>query len=1604
MQSIKNKILFIDTEVDIHTKRIFEYGATDGKTIELSTGQHSEFMRVLTGFDFICGHNILNFDTKFIEKHNAEVFKSHQLIDTLYLSPLLFPQAPYHALVKDDKLITVNSNNPVSDAKACMGLLYDEIEAFRSLESSIQILFYQLLKDQVEFASFFNFIGFKAGAKTNLSELIRREFKGTICSESPINELIKKRPIELSYCLALINNNNSNSTTPPWVIKNYSQIYNLWYLLKSKRCMSHCEYCNSYLDIHKALKKYFGYENYRKFDGKSLQEQAVEAASNSESFIAVFPTGGGKSLTFQVPALMSGDNVKGLTVVISPLQSLMKDQVDNLVDKGITAAVAINGLLDPIERAEAIERVKDGSISILYISPESLRSRTITRLLLGRNLVRVVIDEAHCFSSWGQDFRVDYLYIGRFLVEVQRQKNLDRPIPISCFTATAKPQVINDIQEYFLKSLGLKLDVYSAGVRRTNLNYKIIPLESSEKKYLELRRLIDAKNCATIIYVSRTGTADKIAKRLENDGYSALAYHGKKDKEIKSKNQDSFISGRTQIMVATSAFGMGVDKSDIKLIIHYEISDSLENYIQESGRAGRDQSISADCFVLFDEQDLNKHFLLLNQTKLHIKEIQQMWSTVKHMTNKRNSVSKSALELARKSGWNDSVYDVETRVKTAISTLEESGYLKRSHNIPQIYATSIIPKNAEDAIKKINASKIFNDKDKVEAIRIVKSLYSSKYRKRSEDQLAESRVDYISDALGIPMAQVIDKVNKLREVKILADDNDMTVFLPNRKTNTGSLKKVKAHYELERFLITNFYSNINLFNIKELNEKAEENNINASPKIIKTILNYLKIKNFLRYEYVDFNKSRIHVDLLYNKDELFRKLELRYDLAIFILKHLYARKPKLNDESDVSEIPLEFSTYSLKEKFSNRNKLIYQNVDIKDIEDALLYLSRIETLKIEGGFLVIYQKLKIERVERNNRIQYKQSDYESLEKYYTNKVQQIHIVGEYAKLLIENYSKALSFVDDYFQLNYSSFLKKHFNSQRIEEISKNITPSMFKALFGKLSPTQLNIINDKDSDYISVLAGPGSGKTRILVHKIASLLLMEDVKHEQMLMLTFSRSAALEFKMRLLDLIGNAALFVEIKTYHSYCFNLLGQIGDINKSKDVIKRTVEKIKANEIEVNAITKSVLVIDEAQDMDESEYQLIKELMHRNEKLRVIIVGDDDQNIYEFRGANSIHLKNFTNSDHTTKYDLLRNYRSRPNLVDFFNHYLKNLNKRLKSIPLFPHLNENGKIYLYHQVENLLGNLIDHLRAVDLSGSSCVLTKTNFEALQVAGALQQKNYPVTVLQTNSGFSLYDLDEIRYFINTLNLSDSSSVISTSNWDECKRKLKVKFSESDNYSIVLEMLSIFERTHPKRIYVSDFKIYIQESKLEDFYNNRNQDMVTVATMHKSKGKEFDNVIILLNDYRMLTEQDKRVLYVAMTRAKTTLTIISNDSLFINYPGNDIVHMKSVVSEYTFNKLILQLSHKDVWLDSFIKHQHNIKNIKSGDLLNMNHEGCSFNSKNVLMFSNHFKDKLSSYIAKGYSRMDAKVNHVLYWKKKDSDNEFKILLPLVILEKVSGRE
>jgi len=1606
-----NSIAFVDTETEPKSRKILDIGGVKDDGSSFHKNSLIEFIQFLKGTQFICGHNIFNHDIKYIGKAlNDAGINSANIIDTLFFSPLLFPTKPYHALLKDDKLQSEEANNPLNDSIKARDLFYDEVAAFKEKDETLKQIFYLLLNNIEKFHAFFRFIGY-VSTNIELESLIRTNFKNEICEQVDLTKIILDHPVELAYCLSLINSfirhNKTHSITPPWVLKNYPEVERIMFRLRSTPCVTGCVYCNNTLDIHRGLKRFFGFAAFRTFGSEPLQERAVKAAVDNKSILAVFPTGGGKSITFQVPALMSGESSKGLTVVISPLQSLMKDQVDNLEKIGITEAVTINGLLDPIERAKSFERVEDGSASILYISPEALRSRTIERLILGRKIARFVIDEAHCFSSWGQDFRVDYLYIGDFIKSIKEKKNLEDGIPVSCFTATAKPKVIEDIRDYFKEKLSLHLELFASKASRTNLRYKVYEKGNEEEKFQAVRDLIAEKNCPTIIYVSRTKKAYSLAERLTEDGFNAKPYHGKMEIKEKTANQNAFTAGEIPIMVATSAFGMGVDKKDIGMVIHYEISDSLENYIQEAGRAGRDENMVADCFVLFNEEDLGKHFILLNQTKLSIKEIQQVWKAIKEITRFRLTVSNSALEIARMAGWDDNVVEIETRVTTAIAALENSGYLRRGQNMPRIFANSILSRNVQEAIDKINTSSRFEEKQKEKGIRIIKKLFSSKSKKQSEDDPGESRIDYISDHLGIVKEEVINIVNLLREEKILADAKDLTAFIKRGESKNRSLNIVEIFSKIEKYLLSVFGEQEKAYYIKELNEDAEITGCeDVNIRKIKTIINFWSIINWIKRQNLEYSKNHLSVICLHPKDILIVKLEKRHELAKFIAELLFEKSNliSLGNDAAKEEVLIEFSVHELKESYEQNQQLFKSDISIDDIEDALFYLSRIEAIKIEGGFLVTYNRLTIERLEQDNKKRYKMEDYQKLNQFYENKVQQIHIVGEYAKKMISDYRDALQFAEDYFQLNYTSFINKYFKGARQNEIKQNLTPAKFRQLFGELSPTQLKIIKDNESKYIVVAAGPGSGKTKVLVHKLASLLLMEDVKHEQLLMVTFSRAAATEFKKRLLQLIGNAAYYIEIKTFHSYCFDLLGKIGSIEKSDGILKKTIERIKNKEVEAGRITKTVLVIDEAQDMHEDEFNLINALMEQNEEMRVIAVGDDDQNIYEFRGSNSKYLEQFIQVNKATKYELVENYRSKNNLVNFTNQFVTLLSNRLKDAPIISHQTSNGFIKLVHyQSSNLITPLVHDIITTDLIGTTCVLTKTNTEALHITGLLLKHGIQAKLVQTNDGFNLFNLLEVRHFVSLLNGAEDVFVIDDEVWENAKRELINRFRTSTNLDICINLIRDFESINTKRKYKSDLEVFIRESKLEDFCSE-NGETIFVSTIHKAKGKEFDNVFLMLENFNAATDEAKRLLYVAMTRAKQTLVVHSNTDHFNKFSVENLERREDREFYLPPNEIVMHPSYRDVWLDYFINKQQLIAQLSSGDTLILNGDDClNSRGQSVLKFSRPFIAQIEDMKRENYKLKSARVNFIIYWLKDGAAQEIRIFLPELFFERRSSQ-
>ena len=1584
-----SKIVFIDSEIS-HGGEICDLGAVKPEGGRLHTTSQNEFSAFASGCKYVCGHNLIAHDLKYVGRL---ILGDYTPIDTLTISPLLFPKKPYHHLLKDYKIQTEQLNDPANDAALCMELFFDEVEAFSQLDDSLKAIYFALLGIRREYIGFFDYADY-AGAE-DAESLIRGYFSDSICMSADLTSLISRYPVELAYCLALISADDRYSLIPHWVHRNFPAVEYVMRALCGTPC-NRCPFCLREHDVRAGLKQYFGYDGFRTYDGEPLQERATQAAVENKSLIAVFPTGGGKSVTFQLPALMAGDTCRGLTVVISPLQSLMKDQVDNLAEKGISDAVTINGMLDPVERASAIERVQSGQASLLYISPESLRSKTIENLMLNRHITRFVIDEAHCFSAWGQDFRVDYLYIGDFIRELQEKKNLSEPIPVSCFTATAKQKVISDISDYFRNKLGIEMEIFASGASRRNLRYEVLYKENDDEKYLALRNLLTTKNCPSIVYVSKVKRTFSIAKRLNADGIKALPFNGKMDKSGKIANQERFMSGEVNVIVATSAFGMGVDKSDVGLVVHFDISPSLEDYVQEAGRAGRDEDLQAECYVLFKDEDLDGHFMMLNQSKLSIKEINQIWKAVKECSRYRMTFTRSALELARIAGWNDEQDEIETRVTNAINALETAGYLKRGKNVPRVFASSINAKSYIEAAEKINHLNTLDDRYKQYAARIIRCMISERSRADAGNEEAESRVDHISDILGIPMEDVVLCIGAMREGGILTNANDLTAYIRRNDTIRKSTNILNRCAALERFLLGKVSGGAEYYNLKDLNEQAQKERVpSVSVKSIRTLLYFLMIKDYVQKSHI----SGETVQIVPTDDigKIKAKSGLRISAAEKILELLYVKADELKSP-EKDEVLVEFSELELLE-YCRENLL--EKPEAEDIKSALLYLSKIGAIDIEGGFLVLYNAMQITRLERNNNIRYKTEDYRQLSEFYKQKIQQIHIVGEYANMMTRDYDAALQFVSDYFGMDYKKFIGKYF-AGREDEISRNITTEKFDRIFGQLSPRQQEIINDKDSKYIVVTAGPGSGKTTLLVSKLASLYQMEDIKHEQLLMLTFSRAAATEFRQRLTALMGGAVRYMDIKTFHSYCFDITGRIGSLENSADIVRQAAEMISAGEVEQGQITKTVAVIDEAQDMDENEFALIKALMERNEDMRIIAVGDDDQNIYEFRNSSSAHMASLITEYGAAHYSMTDNYRSARRIVALANAYAARITHRLKDEPIRAVKNADGVVKLIkHAARNMDIPAADCLQATWHGGTAAILTNTNEDALRMLGLLTNRGVPARLIQSGDGFRMSQLAEVKMFCKLLKAesADDSPIISESAWNSARERLRSgMYADSACLETVLNMLSKFEEVSNGALYRSDFETFVFESSYETF-TPQEQDAVTISTIHKAKGREFDNVYLMLNQSDDSTDEERRKIYVGITRAKNELYVHYNSAIFDDISADGAEHESDTQDYPEPDELEMQLGMKDVFLDFFIGKKADVFKLKSGDELEIRGDFLYANGKRLVIPSNAVREKLAGLRERGYRPYRAQVNFIVEWVKKETGESAAVILPDIRLRR-----
>jgi ATP-dependent DNA helicase RecQ len=407
---------------------------------------------------------------------------------------------------------------------------------------------------------------------------------------------------------------------------------------------------HSLTDAISSLRKHFGFDDFR--EG---QREVIGSILEGKDAVVVMPTGSGKSLCYQLPAMI----LDGATLVVSPLIALMKDQVDALRARGLPATF-INSSIPESDQRARIEALRRREYKLVYVAPERFRSSRFNSALQSIPISLFAVDEAHCISTWGHDFRPDYLRLRNVIRSLGTVQTL-------ALTATATPYVRSDI----IQQLGLtQPQTFISGFDRPNLSIEVVHTERERQKIAHIKRLAQRIQGSGIIYASTRKSVEQVGMKLKDAGLSVVMYHAGMSDSIRIKAQDEFMSGRKQMIVATNAFGMGIDKPDIRFVVHYQMPGSIEAYYQEIGRAGRD-GLPSTCVLLFNYADKNTHDFFIEGSYPDISVIKQVYDSLASTELKRIELSTS--EIARRTGESN-----EMAVQSALYVLERAGHIQRT--------------------------------------------------------------------------------------------------------------------------------------------------------------------------------------------------------------------------------------------------------------------------------------------------------------------------------------------------------------------------------------------------------------------------------------------------------------------------------------------------------------------------------------------------------------------------------------------------------------------------------------------------------------------------------------------------------------------------------------------------------------------------------------------------------------------------------------------------------------------------------------------------------------------------------------------------------------
>jgi ATP-dependent DNA helicase RecQ len=1711
--------LALDLEVTRSGRKIRHMAAVFGKeTFSWSGGRGiGKALAELDDFAgrarYVLGHNVFRHDLAILKGTAPGLaLLKKPVVDTLYLSPLAFPRNPYHRLVKDYKLVRASVSDPLEDARLALSVFRDQWESFaRQAGKTPDLLaFYAHCFRRSRFdgfsgrglAALFDLIGPQtrleageaAGVFTRLVEdLVCRHAVASALADAA--ESTTMRPV-LAYGLAWLRVAGSNSVLPPWVRHQFPDLVPFLRRLRDTPCgQADCGYCRRTHDPEGQLKRFFGFEGFRSEprtgEGRSLQRAVTLQGLQDKPLLAILPTGGGKSLCFQLPALVRHQRRGLLTVVLSPLQALMKDQVDNLVrNTGTPFAAAIYGLLTPPERGEVIERVRLGDIAILYLSPEQLRNRSVREVLTQREIGCWVFDEAHCLSKWGHDFRPDYLYAARFIREFSRAQNLSLP-PIACYTATAKLDVIEEILAYFSTELGQTLVLYEGGVERDNLVFDILPVNAAEKpgRALELvqQQLAEADGGGIIVYAARRRTTEEIAEFFNHKGVPAEAFHAGLEANEKRRIIEAFVSGEIPVICATNAFGMGIDKSDIRLVLHHDIPGSLENYLQEAGRAGRDLK-PARCVLLYDTNDAETQFRLGAVSEINKEEIRRILRCLRRgKRNRDNQIVLTTRELLREDEMagvfekNDRASD--TKVKTAVSWLERADFLQRDQNLTQVFQGRPLVRNLEEAdpiIQRLKLSPMMRDLWRG-ILQVV--INAPAERGLSADDIAESlfssaeTLKRLEARFGLQPSQlVIYAMHEMASAGILDKGMMLSAFVA-RKGGDKSVSRLAQVCALETAMLKFMQEQapdaqvgdwLDL-DISRLNQRLRNNDHDSNPLILRNLVKGLAYDgkglagSHGSIDLHHLGRNRYRVCLQRSWQAIADTAALRRDVAGVILDELVDKAKEMAataEKGAPNELLVPFSANDLAAAI--RHDITLQaNVQkpLAAIDRGLMFLHEHKVITLQNGLAVFRQAMTISLNPAAKGRRYTSGDFKPLAVHYRERRFQVHVIMEYAHLAMERIARALSLVLDYFALPRNRFVAKYFADRR-QMLERATGVESYRRIVESLhNPVQIQIVGSPVSANKLIMAGPGAGKSRVIVHRCAYLLRVERIPANRILVLCFNHHAAVSLRKRLAELVGPDARGVAVATYHGAAMRLAGiSLRELTEHQgaedldfDLLIREAVPLLKGEKEVPGLDPdevreqllqgfSHILVDEYQDIDQDQYELVSAIAGRtlaaeDGRLAIVAVGDDDQNIYAFRGANVRFIQRFQQDYQVEAIDyLVENYRSSGHIIRAANQLVARnrdrmkgehpirVNRQRKGDPeggAWESLDSlaRGRVQILnvkdpaHQAAAVFQELMRlSTLTPDFDWNRCtVLARTN-RALAPLRVLCEQNGIGFRRSLQSSLPLHRLRGVHQYLEALKPVEGE-IRRASELAELLPVGEADAAADPWAALLIELQAAYQaETVDAPLPVSHLVDWLYETLAEQRREKTIGRGLFLNTLHGAKGLEFDHVFILDGDWRRPAErrkqeEERRLLYVGMTRARQTLCLMemaASPNPFLGpLTGPSILRRPGSPAEaplpndlFRYYQVLglqeVHLSYAAAFSPEHEIHAH-LANLAVGDLLTLaeNETGVLIKDRSGIAVAKLSKLGCRNWAARLEDILEARVLGMLHWCAEDGHDLYR---------------